>query len=88
MGHERLVAVSYPVDGEFTSINADVLGDLATLSYTEGMPGDERADVLRQAEVLIGLRLQHEVRPARCRAPRGCASSRCCRPAWTRWTSM
>ena len=61
MAHERLVAVSYPVDGEFTSINADVLGDLATLSYTGGMPEDERADVLRQAEVLIGLRLQHEV---------------------------
>ena len=38
MAHERLVAVSYPVDGEFTSINADVLGDLATLSYTEGCP--------------------------------------------------
>jgi phosphoglycerate dehydrogenase-like enzyme len=61
MAHERLVAVSYPVDGEFTSINADVLGDLATLSYTEAMPEDERADVLRQAEVLIGLRLQREV---------------------------
>ena len=30
MAHERVVAVSYPVDGEFTSINADVLGDLAT----------------------------------------------------------
>ncbi len=61
MAHERLVAVSYPVDGEFTAINADVLGDLATLSFTDGMPEDERADVLRQAEVLIGLRLQHEV---------------------------
>ena len=61
MAHERLVAVSYPVDGEFTSINADVLGDLATLSYTDGMPEDERAEVLRQAEVLIGLRLQREV---------------------------
>ena len=60
MAHERLVAVSYPVDGEFTSINADVLGDLATLSYTDGMPEDERAEVLRQAEVLIGLRLQRE----------------------------
>ena len=61
MAHERLVAVSYPVDGEFTSINADVLGDLATVSYTDAMPEDQRADVLRQAEVLIGLRLQHEV---------------------------
>src|SRR6266849_4949949 len=61
MAHERLVAVSYPVDGEFTSINAGVLGDLATLSYTDGMPEDERAEVLRQAEVLIGLRLQREV---------------------------
>jgi phosphoglycerate dehydrogenase-like enzyme len=61
MAHERLVAVSYPVDGEYTSINADVLGDLATLSYTDQMPEDERADVLRQAEVLIGLRLRHEV---------------------------
>jgi phosphoglycerate dehydrogenase-like enzyme len=53
--------VSYPVDGEFTAINADVLGDLAALSFTDGMPEDERADVLRQAEVLIGLRLQREV---------------------------
>jgi phosphoglycerate dehydrogenase-like enzyme len=61
MAHERLVAVSYPVDGEYTSINADVLGDLATLSYTDGMPEDERAGVLRQAEVLIGLRLRREV---------------------------
>lgn len=61
MAHERLVAVSYPVDGEFTSINADVLGDLATLSYTDAMPEEERADVLRQAEVLIGLQLTREV---------------------------
>jgi phosphoglycerate dehydrogenase-like enzyme len=61
MAQERLVAVSYPVDGEFTSINADVLGDLAAVSYTDGMPEDERADVLRQAEALIGLRLQREV---------------------------
>ena len=61
MAHERLVAVSYPVDGEFTSINADVLGDLATLSYTDGMPDAERADVLRRAGVLIGLRLSREV---------------------------
>ena len=61
MAHERLVAVSYPVDGEFTSINAEVLGDLATLRYTDGMPEEERADVLRQAEVLIGLRLGREV---------------------------
>jgi phosphoglycerate dehydrogenase-like enzyme len=61
MAQERLVAVSYPVDGEFTSINTDVLGDLAAVSYTDGMPEDERADVLRQAEALIGLRLQREV---------------------------
>lgn len=61
MAHERLVAVSYPVDGEYTSINADVLGDLATLSYTDRMPEDERAEVLRQAEVLIGMRLRQEV---------------------------
>lgn len=61
MAHERLVAVSYPVDGEFTSIIADVLGDLATLIYTAGMTDDEQADVLRRAEVLIGLRLTTEV---------------------------
>src|ERR1035438_7458137 len=61
MAHERLVAVSYPADGEFTSINAEVLGDLATLSYTDGMPEEEQADVLRRAEVLIGLRLTREV---------------------------
>ena len=61
MAHERLVAVSYPVDAEFTSANADVLGDLATLSYLDGMTEAEQADVLRQAEVLIGLRLSREV---------------------------
>ena len=37
------------------------LGDLATLSYTDGRPAEERSDVLRQAEALIGLRLSHEV---------------------------
>ena len=61
MAHERLVAVSYPVDGEFTSANEDVLGDLATLSYLDGMTETEQADMLRQAEVLIGLRLSREV---------------------------
>ena len=61
MAHERLVAVSYPVDGEFTSANADVLGDLATLSYLDGMAEAEQADALRRAEVLIGLRLSREV---------------------------
>src|ERR1700684_1956632 len=71
MAHERLVAVSYPVDGEFTSIKADVLGDLAPLSYTEAMPEDERAGVLRQAEVLIGLRLQREVPAGALQSTRG-----------------
>ena len=61
MAHERLVAVSYPVDGEFTSANEEVLGDLATLSYLDGMTQPEQADVLRQAEVLIALRLSREV---------------------------
>ncbi len=61
MAHERLVAVSYPVDGEFTSANEEVLGDLATLSYLDGMTQAEQADVLRQAEVLIALRLSREV---------------------------
>jgi phosphoglycerate dehydrogenase-like enzyme len=61
MAHERLVAVSYPADGEFTSINAEILGDLATLTYLDGMPDEKRAEALREAEVLVGLRLSREV---------------------------
>jgi hypothetical protein len=35
MPHERLVAVSYPVDGEITRINADVLGGDAIVAFLE-----------------------------------------------------
>ncbi|HUY49720.1 MAG TPA: 2-hydroxyacid dehydrogenase [Streptosporangiaceae bacterium] len=61
MAQERLVAVSYPVDGEFTSINTDVLGDLASLRFLSELPEDARLAAVCQAEALIGWRLQREL---------------------------
>ncbi|HWG64174.1 MAG TPA: 2-hydroxyacid dehydrogenase [Streptosporangiaceae bacterium] len=61
MARERLVAVSYPVEPDFTAINSDVLGDVATLSFLSQLPEGERADALREAEVLLGWSLRREL---------------------------
>jgi glycerate dehydrogenase len=61
MPGERLVAVSYPVDDEFTRINAEVLGGDATVAFLQQRGEDERREILRQAEVLIGLNLRREL---------------------------
>ncbi len=54
MARERLVAVSYPADGEFTQINADVLDGEASVVFLDRHREGERREILRQADVLIG----------------------------------
>ena len=61
MPGERLVAVSYPVDDEFTRINADVLGGDATVAFLQQRGEDERREILRRADALIGLNLRREL---------------------------
>jgi phosphoglycerate dehydrogenase-like enzyme len=61
MAPERLVAVSYPVDHEYTAINTEVLGDVARLSFLSQLPAAEQAAALHQAEALIGWRLAREL---------------------------
>ena len=58
MAPERLVAVSYPVDGELTTVNTDVLGDTATVRFLAGLDGDAQLAALRQASALIGWQLR------------------------------
>src|SRR6478672_10981753 len=56
MAHGRLVAVSYPVDDEFTRINAEVLDADAAVAFLSRL-----RETLRQAEALIGLNLSREL---------------------------
>jgi phosphoglycerate dehydrogenase-like enzyme len=61
MAQERLVAVSYPADEEFTRINSEVLGDEAEIVYTYGLDGAQRARTLRGAEAVLALNLPDEI---------------------------
>ena len=61
MAREPLVAVSYPVDDEFTRINTDVLDGPAQIVFLDGRPADQRREILRQADVLIGWHLREEL---------------------------
>jgi phosphoglycerate dehydrogenase-like enzyme len=61
MAHERLVAVSYPVDGEFTRINTDVLAGEADVVFLDGREEGERREILARAQALIGLNLRREM---------------------------
>jgi glycerate dehydrogenase len=63
MAGEPMVAVSYPVDEEFTRINNDVLGGSARVVFLHGRTEKEFRDALRQAEVLIGWHLGQELPP-------------------------
>ena len=83
MAHERLVAVSYPVDDEFIRINAEVLDGDAALAFLPRLGEGERRGILRRAEALIGLNLGRELPPVRGRTRPGSGSSSCCRPAPT-----
>ena len=46
MPRERLVAVSYPVNEDYTRINADVLGVDADVVYLHELPDSERRVLL------------------------------------------
>ncbi|HEY6279564.1 MAG TPA: 2-hydroxyacid dehydrogenase [Streptosporangiaceae bacterium] len=61
MARQRLVAVSYPVDGEFTRINTEVVGGDARLAFLAAVAEDERRGILREAEALIGWNLRREL---------------------------
>ena len=61
MPGESLVAVSYPVDDEFTGINNDVLEGCARTVFLSGRPESELREILRQADVLIGWHLGEEL---------------------------
>jgi phosphoglycerate dehydrogenase-like enzyme len=69
MPRERLVAVTYPVDEEYARINADVLGQDATVSFLDRLPERERPAVLARAEALIGWSLRRELSDAMNQAP-------------------
>src|ERR1700749_1211203 len=61
MARGSLVAVTYPVDGDFVQINTSVLDGLAEVAFLDGCPEAEVRDTLRQADVLIGWHLGQEV---------------------------
>ena len=61
MARESLVAVSYPVDDEFTRINTGVLDGSARVVFLHGRPEDEVREIMRQADVLIGWHLSQEL---------------------------
>ncbi len=61
MTQERLVAVSYPADEEFTRINTEVLAGDARVVHTYDAGDAQRAQALRRAEVLLAWDLAEEV---------------------------
>ena len=67
MARGSLVAVTYPVDGDFVQINTSVLDGLAEVAFLDGRPDAEFRDVLRQADVLLGWHLARNCRLASCR---------------------
>jgi glycerate dehydrogenase len=61
MARGSLVAVTYPVDGDFVQINTSILAGLADVAFLDGRPEAEFRDTLRQADVLIGWHLGQEL---------------------------
>jgi len=61
MSRGSVVAVSYPVDGEFAQITTSVLDGLAEVAFLDGSPDAEIRDILHRADVLIGWHLSQEL---------------------------
>jgi phosphoglycerate dehydrogenase-like enzyme len=61
MAQQRVVAVSYPADEEFTRVNAEVLADEAEIVYTYALDDAHRAQTLRRAEAVLALNLADEI---------------------------
>jgi len=63
MAQDRLVAVSYPADGEFATVNTEVLANDADVVFTYELDDAQRAQALRQADALLAWE-QHKEIPA------------------------
>ena len=63
MARERLVAVSYPVDDDYAKINAEVLGEDATIVSTFGLADEQRAEAIRRADALVTWEVPKEIPP-------------------------
>ncbi len=63
MTRRPLVAVTYPVDGEFVQINTSILDGVADVVFLDGRPEAEFRDVLGRADVLLGWHLSQELPP-------------------------
>jgi len=61
MAGERLVAVSYPVDQEYTKANSEILGDDAEIVRTYELDAAGRARALRDADALLAWDLAEEI---------------------------
>ena len=61
MTRERLVAVSYPADQEFTQINAEILGGDASILPTYELDDAGRTGALRDADALLAWDLAEEI---------------------------
>ena len=61
MSRERLVAVSYPSHDDYARINSEVLASDARIVSTFHMDDEQRAEVIRRAEVVIAWELPKEV---------------------------
>jgi phosphoglycerate dehydrogenase-like enzyme len=61
MAQERLVAVSYPADEEFTRINTQALAGEARVDFTYPLGDDERRETIARADALIGWNLDREM---------------------------
>ncbi len=63
MSRTRLVAVSYPVNEDYTKINQEVLGADASVVFLQAEPEDQRAALASRAEVLLGWNPPRELPP-------------------------
>lgn len=61
MADERLVAVSYPADEEFTRINTEALAGEAKVGFTYPLGDDERRETIARADALIAWNLGREM---------------------------
>jgi glycerate dehydrogenase len=71
MAQEPLVAVSYPVDEEFTRINTEVLAGSARVEFTHPLGEAGRRETVAGADVLIGWNLGRELPPGTLAAAAG-----------------
>jgi phosphoglycerate dehydrogenase-like enzyme len=60
---ERLVAISYPVDGDYARVNAEVLADDATIVSTFELDDEQRTAAIRRADAVISWEVAKEIPP-------------------------